>query len=1102
MKDIQQLIKKNSQQGRYEDIFPKTFIDAVLDKESGVTLTDILAMFNMLFLSYNGSRSQTRLQVPSSLRREGLWITYVLYDKTVVTEWYSAEAIDDTTFGDSANWRDGSNALVGDISISSDGYWVINGEVTNIKAQGEAGITPILRVGSNNHLQVSYTNGSSYVDVSSNPVFTQFRVSNNKLQQSTDLGESWSNISEELAYKFRESGNKIQMSKDLGNTWEDVSDYIAAWFRFTGTTGSSQADNVGKIQISRDNGVIWSDLSSEFTNSLHIKGYVATIATLPSSAVQGDIYGVGPTYDPSDTEQTNPIYQLYVKDSTGWINNGRFTSISAGVVQEIGSSETSVMSQNAVCNSTGLSEYPLFSKSTGYSIGDIVVKEGKLYEFTLNHFPGEWNNTEVEDISLKSDIDNRLDEIKKGTIRLYNGTISSSTGEYIPNETTRVITDYLIPPVIVNLNSGYVIRQAAIYDRATGNFIKLDDVENTYYIDGVYIRLIIAKTDISSEITKGEDIIESIYSQNTINTASISSLYNVMNIFGRTGDLEAGYWSKQYAINKVYEIISPNLKVKDVPMGTIIVYNKSYSEIEYIQYGGGTFTIASNWTKIDINPYSVVHIIHPTLEGGFISPTNGYDTNGYIKSCVRTKYYIEASQVHQVSISINDGYAIYFRQYDKDKNLLLPLQPFSNSVVLDANCRFFRFTIERKGNSDGSLIVESELGLSVRLYGTKDFTLIEDKNPYKEGLIQLSTRVQIPMKPNDVVDTNIEEPIKYSSDIQTIGNIILKLPKSYKENGNKTRLIIFAHSSVNPEVQNFYDYDQYVDYLVGQGYAVCDCTAYATKDDTAGKFRSNVIGTLHFLCTPLNYKCYVTMYHWLMEKYNFYDEIFIFGKSHGGLQVYSIPEYTNIPVLAACSLAGAYDIFTLKFGYTNQDRIAFMDAFGFSGMEKNESGELIGEGKIMLIPQEGSDTGWSEERKQYVSKNIDKTLGYICTSKLVTNISNSEIFNLLAVDSNFTTRLESWTQRNPIKLVNTPFAIFCAEDDYGLFYENMLAKVAINNANSICFLRKMPSGSGDPHHTVDTAGPFIDSITAQDGNVYNNIPVAWAEMLNFFKQYE
>lgn len=364
MKDIQQLIKKNSQEGRYEDIFPKTFIDAVLDKESGVTLTDILAMFNMLFLSYNGSRSQTRLQVPSSLRREGLWVTYVLYDKTVVTEWYSAEAIDDTTFGDSANWRDGSNALVGDISISSDGYWVINGEVTNIKAQGEAGITPILRVGSNNHLQVSYTNGSSYVDVSPNPVFTQFRVSNNKLEQSVDLGL----------------------------TWTVASNYIAAWFRFTGTTGSSQADNVGKIQISRDNGATWSDLSGEFTNSLHIKGYVATVGALPSSAVQGDIYGVGPTYDTSDTEHTNPIYQLYVKDSTGWVDNGRFTSIAAGVVQELGNSETAVISQNAITNN--------FANTNSFLKNSIFITE---IERTRLIIDGNSSNIELTSGYIKTD---------------------------------------------------------------------------------------------------------------------------------------------------------------------------------------------------------------------------------------------------------------------------------------------------------------------------------------------------------------------------------------------------------------------------------------------------------------------------------------------------------------------------------------------------------------------------------------------------------------------------------------------------------------------------------------------------------------------------
>lgn len=320
MKDIKQLIKKNSQEGRYEDIFPKTFIDAVEDRESGNNLTEILSGFNMYFLSYNGSRELTRLQVPLSLRKTGLWITYVLYDKTVVTEWYAGEAIDDASWKNLSNWRVGSNMLVGDISISSDGYWVVNGVITTTKAQGEQGITPMLRVGSNNHLQVSYTNGSSWIDVSTNPVYTQFRINNNKLEQSVDLGQ----------------------------TWTVVSDYIASWFRFTGTTGSSQSDNVGKIQVSRDNGATWSDLSGEFTNSLHIKGYVATVPNLPSTAVQGDIYGVGPTYDPSDTEQTNPIYQLYVKDSTGWVNNGKFTSIAAGVVQTTGTSTTEVMSQDAV----------------------------------------------------------------------------------------------------------------------------------------------------------------------------------------------------------------------------------------------------------------------------------------------------------------------------------------------------------------------------------------------------------------------------------------------------------------------------------------------------------------------------------------------------------------------------------------------------------------------------------------------------------------------------------------------------------------------------------------------------------------------------------
>ena len=301
MKDIQQLIKKNNQEGRYNDIFPKTYIDAIRDKKTGMPLTDILSGFNMYFLSYVGSFKYTRLQVPELLRKTGLWITYVKYDKTVTTEWYAGDDVSDEAWGLDSNWRIGSNMLVGDITISSEGNWVINGVNTKTKAQGEQGITPILRI-YDNKLQVSYTNGSSFIDVDDNIVYTKFRVYNNKLQVSTDLG----------------------------NTWNNCSDYIAAWFRWN-------EDN--KIQISRTNlGTDWQDLSESFENNLYIKDYVESFEELPNDANIGSVYMVG----------ISAPYTMYVKTSSGWKNNGQFTSITAGVVQNTGTSESLVMSQKAV----------------------------------------------------------------------------------------------------------------------------------------------------------------------------------------------------------------------------------------------------------------------------------------------------------------------------------------------------------------------------------------------------------------------------------------------------------------------------------------------------------------------------------------------------------------------------------------------------------------------------------------------------------------------------------------------------------------------------------------------------------------------------------
>ena len=129
---------------------------------------------------------------------------------------------------------------------------------------------------------------------------------------------------------YRVIDNKLNASYDGGVTFEPVSDYIASYFRWS--------DN-NIIQMSHDQKT-WTDLSGSFTNNMFIKGYVDTPANLPSKSTEtvGSIYMVG----------SQPPYDMYVLTSTGWTNNGAFQSLTAGVVNETGTSENLVMSQKAV----------------------------------------------------------------------------------------------------------------------------------------------------------------------------------------------------------------------------------------------------------------------------------------------------------------------------------------------------------------------------------------------------------------------------------------------------------------------------------------------------------------------------------------------------------------------------------------------------------------------------------------------------------------------------------------------------------------------------------------------------------------------------------
>lgn len=309
-KRIHQLNKLCDETLERNDIFPISVLDAIFDKKNGNSLKSILYQFNNIYITFQGSSAATRKMLPLEFRRKGVIISYKnMYDEAITEKLIQDNNISDDIIALDTSWATIDNlSLSGDISISADGYWIINGEKTNIEAKGSQGIpgdTPYIR--------------------------------------------------------YDENLNKLQYSYDNIN-WVTTSDYVSAWFRYI-----TKDNHTNKIQISRDNKQTWQDISDDFTSYMYIQGYAATINDLPKTSatgmIQGAIWMVGPTYAVEDTEHTNPIYRMYVYNQTGWIDNGKFTSIAAGVVQTTGTSETEVMSQKGVTNSLS-SNYKNFRGTT------------------------------------------------------------------------------------------------------------------------------------------------------------------------------------------------------------------------------------------------------------------------------------------------------------------------------------------------------------------------------------------------------------------------------------------------------------------------------------------------------------------------------------------------------------------------------------------------------------------------------------------------------------------------------------------------------------------------------------------------------------------
>lgn len=240
-------------------------------------------------------------------------------------------------------------------------------------------------------------------------------------------------------------GNNVNIGTN-GNWWQNGID--------TNVPVSIKGDNGltpylrwsanNQIEYSYNN-INWHPLSNRFSTKIKIKDYVSSIDELPNNVDLGTIYGVGPIYSEDDTEQTNPIYNIYVYTSNGWINNGGFNSISVVIVQELGDSETKIISQKTV------TEY--------------LKKFDDLYNFSLE-----------ENISLN--IDNHFIYINDGSLTKdeVNAGINY-TSEFL-------LIHNSIDYIIESLTYGYSQAAFAIYNN-NKEFIK--SYPSSYIDDSIII---------------------------------------------------------------------------------------------------------------------------------------------------------------------------------------------------------------------------------------------------------------------------------------------------------------------------------------------------------------------------------------------------------------------------------------------------------------------------------------------------------------------------------------------------------------------------------------------------------------------------------------
>lgn len=241
-------------------------------------------------------------------------------------------------------------------------------------------------------------------------------------------------------------------------------------------------------------------------------------------------------------------------------------------------------------------------------------------------------------------------------------------------------------------------------------------------------------------------------------------------------------------------------------------------------------------------------------------------------------------------------------------------------------------------------------------------------------------RFTIPVDCNLNKTTNTEKQLQIYED-----NGFIMLPDSYQESGVPTRLVINCHGAggtVETDDSQV-EHQTLTHYLLANGYAIMDVNGlpfdYA---DENGINRCNNIGS------PIAVDCYVKAYHYCMENFNLYPEVFVHGGSMGGISSTNLVLSGRVPVIAHSALCPVLDTYNQIFLHPWSKGLPKYALGKIYGLDQDENGEYIyDEEKVKgFNPMENPKAEQYPVPVKFWHCEDDQTVSISCTRKFIDRI--------------------------------------------------------------------------------------------------------------------